>query len=326
VSSRRHLLVALGAMSFAPLMVFAQAKKQPVLIGWLSLGSRGAGRSLDAFKEGLAALGWKEGTQFVIEGRWADGQDDRLAPLAQELAAKKPALIVASPMRVAASASKAAPKTPIVMVSSLDPVAAGLVNSLARPGGMITGLTGFGPDLAGKHVELLLAAAPNVQRIGFLADSGNPNHAELSGVVRRSVAQYRVDARFAEVQRPEEIEPALVRLAKEGAQALVVLPSGIYARERPRILKFAQAQRWPVVATTRVYAEEGALLSYGADVTANYRRAAYFVDRILKGANPGDLPIEQPTTFELAVNMKTAKALGLTMPPEIMVRVNRVIE
>jgi putative ABC transport system substrate-binding protein len=328
MNTRRSLVMMLGAAAAMPQVLFAQAKKPPVLIGWLSLGTGGPGtHSLGAFKEGLTALGWKEGTQFVVEGRWADGHNDRLALLARELAAREPALIVASPMRVAVIATKAAPRIPVVVVSGLDPVAGGLVTSLARPGGMITGLTGFGPDLAGKHVELLLAAAPKVKRVGFLADSGNPNHVELMNVARRAVAQYQVEARVVEVERPEEIQPAIERLAKEGAQGLVVLPSGIYARERRlRMLKFALAQRWPVVATARAWAEDGALLSYGADTAANYRRAAWYVDRILKGAKPGDLPIEQPTTFELVVNMKTAKALGLTMPPEIMVRVDKVIE
>ena len=278
-----------------------------------------------AFKEGLAALGWKEGSQFVIEERWADGRWDRLQPLAEELAAKRPAIIVASTGRAAAAAAKAAPKTPIV-ASSPDPVGAGLAKSLARPGGMITGVASIRPDLAEKYLELLLAAAPKVKRVGFLADPNSLPYRQYMDAARRSAAQYVVEARFAEAGTAEEIEPAISRLAKEGAQALIVLGSSMFIVERRRIVKLALARRWPVITGESETAEEGALLSYGADYVALYRRAAYYVDRILKGAKPGDLPIEQPMKFELVLNMKTAKALGLTIPPSIMVQATKVIE
>ena len=325
MNNRRRLVIALGACASVPEKVFAKAKSKPVLIGWLGFASRGAGRSIAVFKEGLTAAGWKEGTQFTIEERWADGRDDRLAILAQELAAKKPAVIVASNIRAAAVAVKVAPQTPIVFVANNDPVAAGLVTSLARPGGLVTGIAGFGPDRAGKHVELLIAAAPKVKRVGFLVPAtGTADHDVILEMARRSAKQYKVEAHFAETTYPEEIDPAIARLAKEGVQGLVLLPFALMAAERPRILKLAAAERWPVVGNNPAFAEEGALLSYGAFV--DHRRAAHYVDRILKGTKPGDLPIEQPTTFELVVNMKTAKALGLTMPPEIMVRATRVIQ
>jgi putative ABC transport system substrate-binding protein len=324
--TRRNLLIVLGAAPFAPRSVFAQAKKPPVLIGWRSFGSGRGGVTIAAFRERLAALGWKEGSQFVIEARWGDSQDDRLASFAEELAAKKPALIVASSMRAAAAVAKVAPKIPIVMVANNDPVAAGLVTSLARPGGMITGLGGFGADLSGKHLELLLAAAPQVRRVGYLVPSTGTNRTELLEMAQRAAKQYRVDARIVNVAGPEEIEPALSRLATEGIQGLVMLPFALFGSQQGRILTFSLAQRWPVVATAGSWAVNGALLAYGPDQLALHRRAAWYVDRILKGAKPGDLPIEQPTTFELVVNMKTAKALGLTMPPEIMVRVTQVIE
>jgi putative ABC transport system substrate-binding protein len=253
VKRRREILIAAAAwpaLTWAG-SVFAQSK-QPLLIGWLSFGSRESGaRSLAALKEGLAALGWKEGSQVRIEERWADGQDDRLASFTQELAAKKPALIVASTLRVAFIAAKGAPKIPIVMVAATDPVAAGLVTSLARPGGMITGIAGFNVELAGKYLELLLAAAPKVKRVGFLAYSNSPNLARNMEAARRSAAQHSVEARFAQTAKPEEIEPALSRLAKEGAQALVVLPGVLLGVERGRILKLALAQRWPVVGGAR---------------------------------------------------------------------------
>ena len=327
MNNRRSLLIVLGATALAPRAVLAQAKQAPVLIGWLNSDSReSSGQYLTAFKEGLAALGWKEGSQLVIEERWADGRHARLQSLAEELAAKKPAVIVAGPTQSVPAAAKAAPKTPIVIATGSDPVAQGLVKSLARPGGMITGLTNFNASITEKILELLLAAAPKVKRVGFLGDSTIRQHATYMEAVRRSAVQYSVEARFAKVASPEEIEPAVSRLAKDGAQALVVMLSPILRVERRRIAKLALAQRWPVVAGAREFAEAGALLSYSADALANYRRAAYYVDRILKGAKPGDLPIEQPTKFELVVNMKTAKALGITIPQSILVRADKVIE
>jgi len=326
VSNRRDLLVLLGAVAMTPRAVFAQTK-QPILIGWLNTDSRElSGQNLSAFKEGLAALGWKEGAQYVIEERWANGRLDQLRPLAEELAARKPAIIVAALSAAVRAAAKAAPKTPIVMAGGTDPVALELVKSLARPGGMITGITGLTSSLAEKYLELLLAAAPKVKRVAILIDSNAPGRALSTEAVRRSVAQYPVETRFAEVASPEEIEPTISRLAKEGAQGLVVTGGLMLRNERRRIVKLALARRWPVVAGPGAWAEAGALLSYSADTLANYRRAAYYVDRILKGTKPGDLPIEQPTKFELVVNMKTAKALGITISQSLLFRADKVIE
>lgn len=306
--------------------MFAQVK-QPILIGWLSTGSREANEQwLAAFKEGMAALGWKEGSNFVLEERWAEGRYDRHASLAEELAAKKAVIIVTGSLLAVAAAVKAAPNTPIVMGASADPVGTGFVASLARPGGMITGVTGFSTNIGEKYLELLLAAAPKLKRIGFLADRNAMGYALQMEGVRRSVARHAVEARFAEVANREEIEPAISRLRKEGAQALVLMVSPMFNVEVRRVMKLALAHRWPVIAGPREFAEEGAILSYGSDYLASYRRAAYYVDRILKGAKPGDLPIEQPTKFELVVNLKTAKVLGITIPSSILVRADKVIE
>ena len=325
---RRGLILAAAAWpALAWMRAVSAQSKQPVLIGWLGFTSRESmARSFAAFKAELAALGWKEGAQIRIEDRWAQGQEDRLPFLTQELVGKKPALIVAWAMRVVVVAAKNASGIPIVMVTANDPVAAGLVTNLARPGGMITGIAGFNVDLAGKFLELLLAAAPKTRRVGFLAYSRNPNHVRIMEAARRSVTQHSVEAHFAEVALREEIEPAILRLAKDGAQALVVLPGVLHGAERQRIMKLALAQRWPVVAALSSFAASGALLSYGTDFVASTRRAAHYVDRILKGTKPGDLPVEQPTKFELVINLKTAKALGLTIPPSLLMRADQVIE
>ncbi len=328
-STRRALLLGAGAwITLAKAgVVLAQPKQAPIVIGWLNFGSRELdGHLIAAFRDGLAELGWKVGSQVVIEERWAGGRIERLPLLAAELAAKNPAVIVAAPTQSLAAAAKAAPKTPIVQVSASDPVLTGFAASLAHPGGMVTGLSNVVTDTTEKLLELLLAAAPKLQRVGFLADSTNFARVKLMEGARRSVEQRAIEARFEEVGRPEEIEPALSRLAKERVQGLVLMPSPLFTAERRRIVKLALAHRWPVIAFRREFTEEGALLSYGIEVLAHYRRTAYYVDKILKGAKPGDLPIEQPTKLELVINGKTAKLLGLDITNEILLRADKVIE
>ena len=324
MNDRRELLILLGAAAVTPRKAFAQAKP-PVLIGWLVSGSRATNeRNLAAFREEMATLGWKEGSNYVLAAHFDEGRRDRLPALAEEIAARKPATIVAAPAPATRAAAKAAPRTPIVNAGG-DPVSAGLVASYARPGGMITGLSNVFTEISEKFVELLLAAAPKVRRVGFLLDRGG-NVSVQKENARRSAAQHSVEARYAEVGRVEdEIEPALARLAKDGVQALIVMPGPFLATHRPRIMKFALAQRWPVVGIANA-AEERALLGYGPDTRALYGRAAYYVDRILKGTKPADLPIERPTKFELVINMKSARLLGIEIPRELAMRVDRVIE
>ena len=326
--SRRSLLVALGAAPFSISSAFAQAKPA-VLIGWLNSESRSTSAALSnlaAFKEEMALLGWKEGGNYVLEERWAEGLGDRLPYLAEDLASKKPAVIVAANGRATVAAAKAAPQTPIVQATGNSPVDLGLAASLARPGGMVTGSSSIASDISEKYVELLVAAAPHVKRIGVLVDSNSVSRNVIISNVRRSAEHYRVELRFAEVARAEDLDAALARLKNENVQGLVVLPGSVFARQQERIVKFSLSQRWPVLATATSMVEAGTLLSFSADLRANYRRAPYFVDRILKGARPGDLPIEQPMAVSMVVNLKTAKLLGLTMPPEIMVRATRVIQ
>ena len=322
---RRRLVLGLGSAVSIPGDLFAQAKKPPVVIGWLH-GTHGQRPGLEALKEGLAALRYIEGASYLIEGRWAEGRLERLPALAAELKQKKPTVIVTYLGVATQAAANAMLATPIVQAVGESPVDIGLAKSLARPGGMVTGLTNLPRELSSKYLELLLAAAPGLKRVGFLFDSTSHFRATPLETARRALEHYRVEGRFAEVGKPGDLQLAVAQLAKEEVQGLVLMPSNWLAVERFTIAKVALANRWPVVAGPQSFTEAGALLSYSADALALCRRAAYYVDRILKGAKPGDLPIEQPTTFEMAVNMKTAKALGLTMPPGIMVQATRVIQ
>ena len=306
----------------------SQPKKPPVVIGYLATGSyqTTAASNLAVLKEGLVARGWKEGAQFVIEARSAEGHIERLPALAEELAKLRPAVVVTGAASTAILMAKTAPDIPIVQAGGTNPVQTGLAKSLARPGGMVTGITQIPVELSEKLIELLVEVAPKAKRVGVLLYGGVKDRSLWLDPTRRSAARYGVEVRFAYPAKVEEIEPAIADLAKQGAQALVVIAHPFLNSQRTRIIAAAQAQRWPLVSWTRVWVEQGALMSYGVDNAQHYRRAAYYVDRILKGAKPGDLPIEQPMNFELAVNMKSAKALGLTIPPTIAVRATHVIE
>ncbi len=298
----------------------------PVVIGWLNVNSRETSLpGLAAFNKGMAELGWKLGTQYVLEERWADGRLDRLPALAQELAAKNPAVIVTVPSPAARAAATAAPTTPIVLANG-DPLSFGLVTSLARPGGMITGLSNVTADLNQKIIEFLVQSQPKLKRVGLLADSSLPALVPFTTSALRAAEHFRIEAVVAEAARPEDIEPALERLVKAKVQGLVLLSNSWSGAYLPKIIAPALAQRWPVVGTLPSVARLGGLFSYGPDRTALQRRAATYVDRILKGAKPGDLPIEQPTAFELVLNLKTAKALGITIPSAMRVRATEVIE
>ncbi len=331
-NKRRGVLVAGGAWPMLKWAgaVLAQSKKPPVLIGWMEGGSRATnGHFLMAFKEGLAALGWKEGVQYTIEERWANGNQALGPSLAQELAAKTPAVIVAAPMRMVEAAAKTAPDIPIVQANGESPVNRGLAKSLARPEGMVTGVTnmhGTDDTVVEKYLEMLLLAIPKMRRVGYLVDTTGSPPDTYKNIYQRVADKYKVEARFAFVSKVDEFETAFARLREEKIEGLVLQSATLFASERPRIAGMALNQRWPTVAGQEEYARAGALLSYGASRSDLYRRAASHVDKILKGAKPGDLPIEQPMRFELVINNKTAKALGLQLSLELLARADRVIE
>ncbi|MFN0182897.1 MAG: ABC transporter substrate-binding protein [Aquabacterium sp.] len=326
MSTRRRWLAA-GATW--PALAWTSALRaqapSPVVIGSLVPGGRGDGRGTRAFNEGMAALGWKLGTQYVLEERFADGRADQLPALAQELATRKPAVIVVMTSVAARAAAAAAPTTPIVLANG-DPLSTGLVANLARPGGMITGLSNISAELNLKLFELLLEAMPRLKRVGFLNDSTSARHAAVREGLRATAERLRVEAVIVDVAKPADIEPAMDRLAKEKVQALVLLASVWFGTFHPKILDLASARRWPVASMGAGTARSGGLFSYGPDQRAMLQRSASYVDRILKGAKPGDLPIEQPTSFSLVLNMKTARALGITIPSSVLIRATEVIE
>jgi putative ABC transport system substrate-binding protein len=280
---------------------------------------------LAAFKEEMAKFGWKEGVGIIVDERWADGRVENLPRLSEDLAAKKPALVVSCVPGATRRMAKLLPNTPIVQATGTSPVEMGLAASLAKPGGMVTGVTNLAQDLAVKRLELLLDAMPTLKRVGYLLDGSISTKGPMD-TARRSIERYRVEAHFAEAATPDDIAAAVARLAKAQVQAIIAMPGFFLYSERARVIAAAQAQRLPVVTGHAEFAETGALITYGANDLALTRRAAYFVDRILRGAKPGDLPIEQPATLEFIVNLRTARALGLNLPRELLVRADKVIE
>jgi putative tryptophan/tyrosine transport system substrate-binding protein len=279
------------------------------------------------FHQGLSETGYVEGQNVVIEYRWAEGRDDRLPALAADLVGRKVDLIVSSGSLPAALAAKGATSTiPIVFTGISDPVAAGLVASLARPGGNLTGFSPFQFELMPKRLELLTELVPQARVIALLV---NPNDARAEGLAR----DMQEAARVKGVQLPvlkagseDEIDGAFATLVQLHAEALLVFPDPFFSTRREQILALASRHAIPAIYAWRDLAAAGGLISYGANITALYRQAGIYAGRILNGAKPADLPVQQPTTFQLVINLKTAKALGLTVPPSILARADEVIE
>ena len=332
MKSRRDFLFASSAgiyVCIASLGSFAQ--KKPVKayrIGVLNGGSAAAVASVgEAFKEALRELGYVEGQNFILERRYGEGKEERLSELAAELVRIKVDVIVVGTDNTIAAVKQETQTIPIVMVASTDPVGTGFVANLARPGGNVTGLSLMSPELSGKRLELLSEVVPGISRVAFL---WNPDvrgalfeYKETESAARtRRLQLYSLEAR-----RVEDLERAFATVANLKAQALIVpAPNPVATTSRERIVKFAEKRRLPSMFALSLFADAGGLMSYGSNARERWRRAATYVDKILKGAKPADLPVEQPTKFELVVNLKTAKALGITIPQTILVRADRVIE
>jgi putative ABC transport system substrate-binding protein len=325
VTSRRRLLAAAGAGALlVPLSPFAQPQQRTFRIGMLAAGSRT--RFTDAIVTALQDLGYVEGRNTVIERRFAEGHLDRLPELAAELVRLRVDIMVTQGTPASLAARKATSTIPIVFAANSDPVGVGIVASLARPGGNVTGTSLMASELSGKRLELLHALAPGLSRIAILWDSSNPGMSLRVRETEVAAKQSQVALRSAGPRNADELEATLAELAKQPPEALLVTVEPFTRRHLARILEFCGTHRIPSMFEESSYVDAGGLMSYGPDLLEIFRRAATYVDRILRGATPADLPVEPPTKFELVINMKTARTLGLTIPQSILVRADRVIE
>ena len=328
--SRRATLIALalGALT-APPGSRAQQQRKPWRIGILAVRSRPSSPtdSYAALARGMSDLGYVEGKDYVFEWVYADGIYERLPELAAELVRRKVDLIVATATPAAQAARSATRTIPIVAVVAPDPVASGLAASLARPGGNVTGLSANFIDLSPKLLELLTAAVPKLSRVAVLVNHDNPQlHVVLGKAVQAAAQKVAVQVLPVEVRSAEDFEPGFAAMSRERVQAVIVLPDAFFLSHRQRLAELAAKARLPSIYYYREYVEAGGLMSYGDNLVEFFRRSAYFVDKILKGAKPGDLPFEQPTRFYLVINRRTARALGITLSQELLLRADEVIE
>jgi ABC-type uncharacterized transport system substrate-binding protein len=323
---RRKFITLLGAAVSWPLAARAQQPGRLRTIGFLGQSTRSAASEWTAaFVQRLRELGWTENRTITIEYRWAEGREERFAEIAAEFARLKVDAIVASGTPAVMASRQATSVTPIVFAPAGDPVASGLVASLARPGGNVTGLATLGADLAGKRVELLREAVSGLGRLAIMGNVGNPFSVLEVGEVQAAARALGLDVATLEIRRAQDIAPAFETL-KGRADALYVCPDGLVSTNRTRINTLALGERLPAMHGYREYVEAGGLMSYGPNYPDLFRRAADYVDKILHGAKPGDIPVEQPTKFDLIVNLTTAKALHLDIPPTLLARADEVIE
>ncbi len=326
---RTFMAMLTGGIVVAPFAAEAEQAAKVARIGYLT-GSLAANPHVpEAFRQGLRDLGYIEGRNLVIEYRSPEGKPERLPALAAELVALKVDVIVAGGTPQALAAKQAARTLPIVFVGAADPVTSGLVTSLARPGGNVTGLSNVTPELVGKCLEQLKQAVPGVSRVAVLWHPGNLGERTERDMLKGAEVAARalgVRLQFVEARGPEDFDRAFSDMTRARAGALTVLPSTMFNTERRRLVDLAAKNRLPAVYPVRESVDAGGLMSYGPNIADVFRRVATYVDKILKGAKPADLPVEQPTKFELVINLKAAKALGLTIPPSVLSRADEVLQ
>jgi putative ABC transport system substrate-binding protein len=305
----------------------AQPAEKIPRIALLSAGASGGNPQLaEAFRQGLRDLGWLEGKNIVLEYRFGEGRDDRLSALAAELVRQNPDAIVATSTVSTVALSKVTKAIPVVMMGTGDPVTLGLVASLGRPGGNVTGLSfSVGLETFGKGLELLREAIPGIRWVAVLSNPANPSQPLAIKNVTKTAQSLGLELQLLEARGPDDFDGAFAAMAKQRAPALLVVADAVFLRHGARLAYLAAKHRLPAMHGFREVAAAGGLMSYGASMTDLSRRAAVFVDKILKGAKPADLPIEQPTRFELVINMKTAKTLGLTIPRSLLMRADEVL-
>jgi putative ABC transport system substrate-binding protein len=323
---RREFITLLGGAAAWPLAARAQQPPRLPTIGYVGANTPSVeSQRIDVFAQRMRELGWIEGRTIAIEVRWAEGRNERFAEIAAEFVRLKVDVIVTVGTPAAVAAQRATSVIPIVFAPSGDPVATGLVTSLARPGGNVTGLSAQATDSAAKRLELLREVVPDLRRLAILGDAGNPQGVLEMGEVQAAARGLGIEVAPLEIRRAEDITPAFDAL-KGRADALYVVTGPLVTTNRIRINILALGARLPTMHGIRGNVEAGGLMSYGANSPNLYRRAADYVDKILRGTKPGDLPVEQPTKFDLIINVTTAKALGLTIPPKLLVRADEVIE
>jgi putative ABC transport system substrate-binding protein len=324
---RRRAFVTLlgGAAAATALPLRAQQPARVPRIGWITIGRPQGSEFFDAFRAGLGNLGYVEGRSIVIETRWPADMRDRVPELVRELLALKVQVIVAQGAIVPV-VRRAIDSTPVVFGYSGDPVEAGLVNSIRRPGGNFTGATYMSYEVNAKRLELLREAFPQVTRVAILSNPLHPGDQRELKESEEGAERLGIALSFAHMRSVAEIEPAFERIRTAGAEAMIVLPDALVMAQRKRIIEFAALQRIPVISGWSEFAKSGGTMTYGPNLKASFRVLAAYVDKILKGANPGELPVEQPTKFELVINLKAAKAIGLDVPPTLLARADEVIE
>jgi putative ABC transport system substrate-binding protein len=326
--NRRDTLLALLVLG-TPLRSFAQPQGKIWRVSFLSLPGRPDSIDSNAygvFPRGMRELGYVEGKNLALEWRFADGKVERLPGLATELVKMKVDVIVTVGPQTTSAAQKATTTIPIVMAIVNDPVGSGFVKSLARPGGNITGLSNITEEIGPKHLEMLIGMVPKLSRVAVLLNRTNSAHTTALKNVQAAAQRTGVKILPVEARSPQEIENAFSAMARQNTGAIIVVNDSAFVQQRRQIAELARKHRLPSISASRQYAEAGGLLSYGPNGAELLRRAATYVDKILKGAKPSDLPVEQPTKFELFINRKTAKTLGLTIPQSLLISADEVIE
>jgi putative ABC transport system substrate-binding protein len=331
LSRRIENLKLVGTFAIALTFVFGGAAAQAQLakriprIGFLSVRAGVESRE-EAFRHGLRELGYIEGQNLIVEWRFAKGQANRLPELASELVQLKLDVIVTAGTEATQAAKNATGAIPVVQTGTSDPVGSGFIASLSRPGGSLTGLSLDAPGLGGKRLEILKESFPKVSRIAVLYGRASPSSKVIMAETEQAAQALKVQLQPLGVEAAKELESAFSAMTRERAEALVKLPSALLTSFRKQIVELATKSRLPAMYEDRIIVEDGGLMSYGPDITDLYRRSTMFVDKILKGAKPGDLPVEQPTKFEFIINLKAAKQIGLTIPPNVLARADKVIK
>jgi len=326
--SKKIICLALGAMLLA--LSFPADAQQPTKVprvGFLTANDFSAlAARIEALRQGLRELGYVEAKNIVIEYRYAEGKPDRLPALAAELVRLKVDIIVSAGPQSTRAAKEATVTIPIVMAFDFDPVGNGFVASLARPGGNITGLSTLAPEISGKQLELLKEIVPSLSRVAVLGNSTDPGNAQVVEETERAAVALGVRHLYLDVRAPEDIETAFRAAGKGRADAVLALSSFLFISQRKQLVDLAVKSRLPAIYDRAEYVEDGGLMTYSVSQTDLFRRAAIYVDKILKGTKPADLPVEQPKKFELIINLKAAKQIGLTIPPNVLARADKVIK